>query len=165
MLDTDSRRVVGWSIGSTQTATPATNALGMAISNRSPTSSTIIHDLSVLETQVLGLTYFPVSFFDALGRPFRTERRRSVSGVATASDGLVAVGCGTAQQWFDLCALVGHPELSGRHEGARNRLGRKAKTRESAVGPSVSGPDRALRRRIQSKVQPETGLPARRSSR
>ncbi|WP_051174724.1 CaiB/BaiF CoA-transferase family protein [Nocardia exalbida] len=67
-------------------------------------------DLSVLETQILGLTYFPVSFFDALGRPFRTERRRSVPGVATAADGLVAVGCGTAQQWFDLCAMVGHPE-------------------------------------------------------
>ncbi|MGW5377865.1 CoA transferase [Nocardia sp. NPDC003999] len=67
-------------------------------------------DLSVLETQILGLTYFPVSFFDALGRPFRTERRLSVPGVATAADGLVAVGCGTAQQWFDLCAMVGHPE-------------------------------------------------------
>lgn len=67
-------------------------------------------DLSVLETQILGLTYFPVSFFDGLGRPFRTERRLSVPGVATAADGLVAVGCGTAQQWFDLCAMVGHPE-------------------------------------------------------
>ncbi|MFC8530098.1 CoA transferase [Nocardia sp. NPDC057227] len=67
-------------------------------------------DLSVLETQILGLTYFPVSFHDGLGRPFRTERRLSVPGVATAADGLVAVGCGTAQQWFDLCAMVGHAE-------------------------------------------------------
>jgi len=67
-------------------------------------------DLSMLETQILGLTYFPVTFHDALGRPFRTQRRRNVPGVATASDGLVSVGCGTAQQWFDLCAIVGHPE-------------------------------------------------------
>ncbi|MBB5915485.1 crotonobetainyl-CoA:carnitine CoA-transferase CaiB-like acyl-CoA transferase [Nocardia transvalensis] len=67
-------------------------------------------DLSMLETQILGLTYFPVSFFDALGRPFRTERKLSVPGVATAADGMVALGCGTAQQWFDLCAMVGHPE-------------------------------------------------------
>ncbi|MBF6137722.1 hypothetical protein IU501_32650, partial [Nocardia otitidiscaviarum] len=43
MLDTHSRRVVGWSIDSTQTAALVTNALGMAISNRSPEPGTIIH--------------------------------------------------------------------------------------------------------------------------
>ncbi|SOJ57244.1 hypothetical protein MSIMFB_04721 [Mycobacterium simulans] len=31
-------------------------------------------------------------------------------GVAPPADGLVDIGCGTAQQWFDLCAMVGHPE-------------------------------------------------------
>ncbi|MEV0358218.1 CoA transferase [Nocardia sp. NPDC050697] len=67
-------------------------------------------DLSMLETQILGLTYFPVSFHDGLGRPFRTERRLSVPGVASAADGMVAVGCGTLQQWYDLCAMVGHAE-------------------------------------------------------
>ncbi|MET7768477.1 CoA transferase [Nocardia sp. NPDC005366] len=67
-------------------------------------------DLAMLETQILSLTYFPVSFYEALGRPFRTQRRLSVPGVASAADGLVALGCGTAQQWFDLCAMVGHPE-------------------------------------------------------
>jgi putative transposase len=36
VLDTYSRRVVGWSIDTTQTAALATNALSMAISNRSP---------------------------------------------------------------------------------------------------------------------------------
>ncbi len=64
----------------------------------------------MLETQILGLTYFPVSFHEALGRPFRTQRRSSVPGVARAADGMVALGCGTSQQWFDLCAMVGHPE-------------------------------------------------------
>ncbi|GAB2991714.1 hypothetical protein GCM10027184_52080 [Saccharothrix stipae] len=43
VLDVHSRRVVGWSIDSGQTAALATNALGMAISNRSPLSNTVIH--------------------------------------------------------------------------------------------------------------------------
>jgi putative transposase len=43
MLDVHSRRVVGWSIGSSQTAAVATNALGMAISSRFPLSDAVIH--------------------------------------------------------------------------------------------------------------------------
>ncbi len=67
-------------------------------------------DVSMLEAQILGLTYYSVSFIDALGRPFRDLRRLTIPGVATAADGLVALGCGTAQQWFDLCAMTGHEE-------------------------------------------------------
>jgi crotonobetainyl-CoA:carnitine CoA-transferase CaiB-like acyl-CoA transferase len=67
-------------------------------------------DVSMLEAQILCLTYYSVSFSDALGRPFRDRRRLTVPGVATAADGLVALGCGTAQQWFDLCAMTGHDE-------------------------------------------------------
>jgi crotonobetainyl-CoA:carnitine CoA-transferase CaiB-like acyl-CoA transferase len=67
-------------------------------------------DLSMLETQVLGLTYYPVTYFEMLGRPWREARRLTVPGVAQAKDGLVDLGCGTAQQWFDLCAMAGHPE-------------------------------------------------------
>jgi crotonobetainyl-CoA:carnitine CoA-transferase CaiB-like acyl-CoA transferase len=67
-------------------------------------------DLSILETQILGLTYFPVTFFEQSGRPWRTSRQMWAPGVATAKDGLVGLGCGTAQQWFDLCVMVGHPE-------------------------------------------------------
>lgn len=67
-------------------------------------------DLSMLEAQIMGLTYYPVTFFEVLGRPWRTERRPTVPGVAQAADGLVALGCGTAQQWFDLCAMSGHVE-------------------------------------------------------
>lgn len=67
-------------------------------------------DLSMLETQILCLTYYPVTYFEMLGRPWRDERRLTVPGVARAKDGLVDLGCGTAQQWFDLCAMVGHPE-------------------------------------------------------
>jgi putative transposase len=44
VLDVCSRRVVGWSIDATQTAALATNALGMAIQNRSPRpDETVIH--------------------------------------------------------------------------------------------------------------------------
>ena len=67
-------------------------------------------DVSMLEAEILCLTYYSVSFHDALGRPFRDQRRLTVPGVASAADGLVSLGCGTAQQWFDLCAMVGHDE-------------------------------------------------------
>jgi putative transposase len=43
VLDAYSRRVVGWSIDSRQTAALVTNALGMAIQNRSPDPGTIVH--------------------------------------------------------------------------------------------------------------------------
>ena len=72
-------------------------------------------DLSMLETQILCLTYYPVTYFEMLGRPWRTERRPTVPGVAQASDGLVALGCGTAQQWHDLCAMSGHDEWIDEH--------------------------------------------------
>jgi crotonobetainyl-CoA:carnitine CoA-transferase CaiB-like acyl-CoA transferase len=67
-------------------------------------------DLSMLEAQILCLTYYPVTYFEMLGRPWRSERKPTVPGVATAEDGLVALGCGTAQQWHDLCAMSGHQE-------------------------------------------------------
>lgn len=67
-------------------------------------------DLSQLESQILGLTYYPVTYFEMLERPWRTERKPTVPGVAQAADGLVALGCGTAQQWWDLCAMSGHDD-------------------------------------------------------
>jgi crotonobetainyl-CoA:carnitine CoA-transferase CaiB-like acyl-CoA transferase len=75
-----------------------------------PGGSGELIDLSMLETQILCLTYYPVTYFEMLGRPWRDARRLTVPGVAQAKDGLVDLGCGTAQQWFDLCAMVGHPE-------------------------------------------------------
>jgi crotonobetainyl-CoA:carnitine CoA-transferase CaiB-like acyl-CoA transferase len=67
-------------------------------------------DVSMLETQILGLTYYPVTYFEMLGRPWRDARRLTIPGIARAKDGLVDVGCGTAQQWFDLCAMTGHQD-------------------------------------------------------
>ncbi|MFI7075414.1 IS3 family transposase [Micromonospora sediminicola] len=43
VLDTYSRRVVGWSIDASSTAALVTNALGMAIDSRRPAAGTVIH--------------------------------------------------------------------------------------------------------------------------
>ena len=43
VLDTFSRRVVGWSIDAAPTTTLTTNALGMAIENRRPGPGALIH--------------------------------------------------------------------------------------------------------------------------
>jgi crotonobetainyl-CoA:carnitine CoA-transferase CaiB-like acyl-CoA transferase len=67
-------------------------------------------DLSMLETLVLSLTYYPVTYADMVGRPFRTGRSIVTPGVEATSDGLVGVGVGTGQQWLDFCVLVDHPE-------------------------------------------------------
>ena len=67
-------------------------------------------DVSMLETLVLCLTYYPVTYEDMVGRPFRSGRSIVTPGVETASDGLVGVGVGTGQQWLDFCVMVEHPE-------------------------------------------------------
>ncbi|AKK28795.1 CaiB/BaiF CoA-transferase family protein [Mycobacterium sp. EPa45] len=67
-------------------------------------------DLSMLESHVMGLTYYPVTYFEMLGKPWRDARKLTVPGIARVKDGLVDVGCGTAQQWFDLCAMTGHED-------------------------------------------------------
>ena len=67
-------------------------------------------DVSMLETQILGLTYYPVAYYEMLGRPWRDARRLTVPGITRAKDGLIDIGCGTAQQWFDLCAMTGHQD-------------------------------------------------------
>ncbi len=84
--------------------------LQVALAGARQTGAGQLVDLSMLEVAVLCLTYYPVTFFETLRRPWRTERSLFQPGVAAAKDGLVALGCGTAQQWFDLCAMVGHPE-------------------------------------------------------
>src|SRR3546814_20274716 len=64
----------------------------------------------MLETLALCLTYYPVTYADMVGRPFRSGRAIVTPGVEATSDGLVGVGVGTGQQWLDFCVMVGHPE-------------------------------------------------------
>jgi len=96
-------------------ASAATLASWFRRANGDPGQPGDLVDLSMLETQILCLTYYPVTYFEMLGRPWRNARRLTVPGVAQAKDGLVDLGCGTAQQWFDLCAMVGHPEWIDEH--------------------------------------------------
>ncbi len=67
-------------------------------------------DVSMLEVLALCLTYYPVTYFDMVGRPMRKGRSMITPGVETTSDGIVGVGTGTGQQWFDFCAMIGRPE-------------------------------------------------------
>ncbi|MFN8028471.1 MAG: CoA transferase [Acidimicrobiia bacterium] len=69
-----------------------------------------IVDVSMLEAVATCLTYYPVTFAEIAGRPYRSGRSVPSPGVETASDGLVGLGTGTGQQWLDLCVMVGHPE-------------------------------------------------------
>ena len=64
----------------------------------------------MLETCVLCLTYYPVTYADMVGRPFRSGRSIFTPGVEVASDGLVGLGVGTGQQWLDFCVMVDHSE-------------------------------------------------------
>lgn len=67
-------------------------------------------DVSMLEVLALCLTYYPVTFSDVAGRPYRSVRSVPTPGVETATDGYVGLGTGTGQQWADFCVMVGHPE-------------------------------------------------------
>ena len=67
-------------------------------------------DVSMLEALALCLTYYPVTYHDMVGRPFRRGRSTITPGVETTSDGLVGLGVGTGQQWLDFCVMVGRPE-------------------------------------------------------
>jgi crotonobetainyl-CoA:carnitine CoA-transferase CaiB-like acyl-CoA transferase len=67
-------------------------------------------DVSMLETLVLCGTYYPVTYTDMVGRPFRSGRSIVTPGVEATKDGLVGLGVGTGQQWLDFCVMVEHPE-------------------------------------------------------
>lgn len=67
-------------------------------------------DVSMLESLAMGLTYYPVTFHDFLGKPIREDRFVPTPGVAEAKDGTVGLGTGTGQQWLDFCAMVGRPD-------------------------------------------------------
>ncbi|MGE5694258.1 MAG: CaiB/BaiF CoA transferase family protein [Candidatus Sericytochromatia bacterium] len=84
-------------------------AAAMTLISRTGGGAQLI-DLSMLEAHIMGLTYYPVTFFEMLGRPWRDARKLTVPGIAQAKDGLVDLGCGTAQQWFDFCVMIGHPD-------------------------------------------------------
>ncbi len=99
---------VGGQIGEWLTGLYA--AIGTLASLRRAGSVGEVVDVSMLEVQASCLTYYPVTFYEQLGYPMRKRRSVPTPGVAAARDGLVGLGVGTGQQWFDFCAMVGHPE-------------------------------------------------------
>lgn len=82
----------------------------LARGNRGADDGGELVDVSMLEAIATCLTYYPVTFAEIAGRPYRSGRSVPSPGVETASDGLVGLGTGTGQQWLDLCVMVGHPE-------------------------------------------------------
>jgi crotonobetainyl-CoA:carnitine CoA-transferase CaiB-like acyl-CoA transferase len=101
---------VGGQVGEWLSGAYAAVGIQAALAGARATGAGQLIDLSMLEVAVMCLTYYPVTFFETLHRPWRSGRSLFVPGVSAAKDGLVALGCGTAQQFFDLCAMVGHPE-------------------------------------------------------
>ncbi len=84
-------------------------AIGTLASLRSGRNGELV-DVSMLEALAMGLTYYPVTFHDQLGKPLREDRFVPTPGVAATSDGMVGLGTGTGQQWLDFCAMVGRPD-------------------------------------------------------
>lgn len=85
-------------------------AVGTLAAARRGGSDGELVDVSMLESLAMGLTYYPVTFHDQLGRPMRKRRFIPSPGVEAARDGLVGLGLGTGQQWLDFCVMVGHPD-------------------------------------------------------
>ena len=71
-------------------------------------------DVSVLETVAIVMTNSPVAMADFMGWPpvSRPARLFQVPSVEPTADGYVAVTTNTAQQFWDLNVLMGHPELN-----------------------------------------------------
>jgi crotonobetainyl-CoA:carnitine CoA-transferase CaiB-like acyl-CoA transferase len=68
-------------------------------------------DVSTLEALSQWLFgYAPVTHLDVGGQALRRVRSVHIPGVEVAKDGWVGLMVGTAQQWFDFCAMVEHPE-------------------------------------------------------
>jgi transposase InsO family protein len=59
VLDSFSRRVVGWSIDTTPTAALVTNALGMAIDRRIPPTGAIVHSDQGVQPRFKGSSQHP----------------------------------------------------------------------------------------------------------
>jgi crotonobetainyl-CoA:carnitine CoA-transferase CaiB-like acyl-CoA transferase len=71
-------------------------------------------DVSVLETVAIVTVNKPVAVADFNGWPALTPPHRlfQVPSVEPTSDGYVAITTNTAQQFWDLNILAGHPELN-----------------------------------------------------
>ena len=91
VLDTYSRRVVGWSIDSSPTAALATNALGMAIDNRLGTGKQ-----AGVETTIHSVQGVPGRIQPSSQHPLMSEVFRGGDGGLEQEDQRCSGGCASA---------------------------------------------------------------------
>jgi crotonobetainyl-CoA:carnitine CoA-transferase CaiB-like acyl-CoA transferase len=81
-----------------------------ALARRETTGTGELVDVASLDALHLTQSMFPVSFFAAAGRPFRTTRIRAIPLIHPTSDGYVGFQLTTGQQWQDFCTMIGEEE-------------------------------------------------------
>ncbi|WP_457967011.1 CoA transferase [Arthrobacter sp. D1-29] len=101
---------VGGQIGEWVSGAYAAVAIMSSWAEKKVTGQGSLIDHSILEALTLCLTYYPVTFLEVMGRPWRDSRTLVVPGVSQAKDGLIGIACGTLQQRNDLYVMVDHPE-------------------------------------------------------
>ena len=123
VLDVFSRRVVGWSIDSTQNAALVTKALGVAIGQRNPSDETVIHSDQGTQGELNPAVATPRAWRWCVGRPRVGRRLRRDGGRCGRRDGLRAGGGSTC--WAS---------------GKRSRLGSRVRMRRgrSACHPRLA---------------------------
>lgn len=67
-------------------------------------------DVSELESLILTMTMYSVTFASIAGGPMRSNRVTNLPGIHRTKDGYVGFMVVTGQQWLDFCVLVNRPE-------------------------------------------------------
>lgn len=63
-------------------------------------------DVAGLEVLQLAHSFFPITFVDLAGRPWRAGRIDTLPGIHRSKDGWIAYWVTTGQQWLDFCAML-----------------------------------------------------------
>lgn len=66
-------------------------------------------DVSQLETAILTMTMYPVTWASIAGSPMRPNRLRNLPAIHRTKDGYVGFMVVTGQQWLDFCVLAEQP--------------------------------------------------------
>ncbi len=67
-------------------------------------------DVSELESVILSMTMYSVTYASIAGRPFRLNRTFNLPAIHLAKDGYVGFMVVTGQQWLDFCVMVERPD-------------------------------------------------------
>jgi crotonobetainyl-CoA:carnitine CoA-transferase CaiB-like acyl-CoA transferase len=87
-------------------------------------------DVSMLEAISFAMTMMhPMTVWSVTGRPMAPRRSTPLPGIEPTKDGWVGFMVVTAQQWFDFCTLVEHPEWAEPYLLSTERDGHRAEIR------------------------------------